>query len=302
MVETHVETMRSRFVRVVGDLLESDDRAVVVLAVINRGLFMEAGLIDRFPDRIIDVGIREQLQIGVAGGLALEGFRPIVAGYAPFLVERTYEQIKLSLTHQAAAAVLVSVGASWDSSGSGRTHQSPADVALVSALPGWTVHVPGHPDELGALLRQAYEADGSTYIRTSIESNRRAHVARASEIATLRRGPSDAATVLVIGPGADEALAAVADLDATVLYTATPTPLDREALDAKVVGDELVLIEPYLAGTSVARVADALSHRPMRIRAHGVRDAEVRRYGAPREHRRFHGLDAEGIRAFITSG
>lgn len=301
MVDTRTDTMRERFVRVVGDLLASDDRAVAVLAVINRGLFEDAGLIERYPDRIIDVGIREQAQIGVAGGLALEGFRPIVSGYAPFLVERPYEQIKLSLTHQGAGAVLVSVGASWDSAGAGRTHQSPADVSLISALPGWTVHVPGHPDELDALLRSAYSGAGSTYIRTSVEANERPYVSTASEIATLRDGTPEGATLLVVGPGADEALAAVDGLDATVLYTATPNPLDADALSAKVRGDDLVIIEPYLAGTSVGRVADALSHRPMRIRSHGVRQPEVGHYGRPSDHRRFHGLDARGIREFVTS-
>ncbi len=301
MAETRTDTMRTRFVRVVGDLLASDDRAVAVLAVINRGLFEEEGLIERYPNRVIDVGIREQSQIGVAGGLALEGFRPIVSGYAPFLVERPFEQIKLSLTHQGASAVLVSVGGSWDSAGAGRTHQAPADVALISALPGWTVHVPGHPDELDALLRSGYAGGGSVYIRTSVEANRSAHVSARSEIVTLRGGTPDGVTLLVVGPGVDEALAAVEGLDATVLYTATPNPLDARTLDAKVAGDDLVIIEPYLAGTSAGRVADALSNRPMRIRSHGVHQPEVGHYGSPRDHRRFHGLDARGIREFVTS-
>ena len=86
-----VETMRDRFTDTVGDLLDTDERTVVVLAVISHSLFTQAGVEARHPERIIDVGIREQTQIGVAAGLALEGFRPIVTGYAPFLVERSLE-------------------------------------------------------------------------------------------------------------------------------------------------------------------------------------------------------------------
>ena len=95
-----------------------------------------------------------QAQIGVAGGLALEGFKPIVTGYAPFLVERTFEQVKLDFDHQGTSAILASVGGSWDASSSGRTHQAPEDVALMASLQSWAVHVPGHPDELEAILRK----------------------------------------------------------------------------------------------------------------------------------------------------
>ena len=47
--------------------------------------------------------------------------------------------------------MLVSIAASYDASEEGRTHQAPEDVALIATLPGWTIHVPGHPDEVEAL-------------------------------------------------------------------------------------------------------------------------------------------------------
>ena len=79
-------TMRDRFINVSGELLDERPELVVVLADIGFSYFTEAGVVERRPRRVLNVGIREQLMIGFAAGLAMEGFRPIVHSYAPFLV------------------------------------------------------------------------------------------------------------------------------------------------------------------------------------------------------------------------
>ena len=290
------DTMRSRFNSVAVDLLASDERSVIVLAAIGSSGF-SADVKAEFGNRIIDVGIREQAMIGVAGGLALEGMRPIVMSYAPFLVERPYEQIKVSLTHQAVDATLVSIGASWDASKEGRTHQAPEDVALMSALPGWTVRVPGTPEEAERAIRQAHAATGSTYIRLSSDTNESSYEKEIGRLVTLRRGSDDAPTVLVVGPLVGEVLEATATSDVTVLYTATPKPIDERGLRAAVLGTDLAIVEPYLEGTSSHVVTSALSDRAMRITSIGVTDPEIAQYGSPTQLRAAHGLDAAGIRS-----
>ncbi|MCZ7533942.1 MAG: transketolase [Acidimicrobiia bacterium] len=294
------ETMRDRFSSVATDLLLRDKKAVVVLAAIGASSFTDAPKTVR--NRIIDVGIREQAMIGVAGGLALEGFRPIVMSYTPFLVERPFEQIKLSLTHQGVHATLVSIGGSWDASTEGRTHQAPEDVAVMSTLPGWTIHVPGTSDEAEQALRLAHESSTSHYIRLSGDQNAASVDVRPGAISILRRGSDHGPTVLAVGPISDAVLEAVERTDATVLYTNVPRPIDADGLRAEVVGSEIVVVEPYLVGTSVAQVAAALSDRPMRIKAIGVTDPELSHYGTPRELRAVHGLDTDGIRTALEHG
>jgi transketolase len=249
---------------------------------------------------VLNVGIREQLMVSVGGGLALAGMRPIVHTYAPFLVERAYEQVKLDLGHQGVHAVLVSIGASYDAAPSGRTHQAPEDVALMDSVPGFSVVVPGHPAEVGTLLRGAFGAldAGSAYLRLSTEANREARpVSPALQV--IR--PGRRAVVVAVGPMLSPVLEAVADLDVTVAYATTVRPFDAVGLRSAEAGSgAVVLVEPYLAGTSSHSVSSALASRPHRLLSLGVPRGELRRYGTPADHAVAYGLDAAGIRRSVT--
>ena len=280
-------TMRQRFYELAREALDADERVAVVTAQIGT----EA--IGDHP-RHFDVGIREQLMIGVAAGLALEGYRPVAHSYTPFLVERPYEMLKLDLGHNDFGAVLVSIAGSYDAAHEGRTHQAPEDVAVVAALPGWTIHVPGHVDEAGRLFRQAMGGDGRTYLRLSEETNH----ARVDGgwLTVLRHGTPGAPLVVAVGPTLRPVLEATADRDVSVAYLATVRPFPHDDFrDALADGTDVVLVEPYLAGTSAAEVAVALRDRPHRLLALGVPNAEFRHYGTGAEHRAAHGLDAGGI-------
>jgi transketolase len=282
--------MRQRFYELSAEALAEDERVWVVLADIG------ASELPRHP-RVVNVGIREQLMIGVAAGLALEGCRPVVHSYAPFLVERPWEQIKLDLGHNDVGAILVSNGASYDASRSGRTHQAPEDVALLATLPGWRIEVPGHRDELERAFRRALPTEERVYIRTTLEEN---HAPVDGDgLVVLRDG---APLVVAVGPTLAPTLDATADLDVGVAYLTTVRPFPRRQLRAALGdGDEVVLVEPYLAGTSAAEVSRALVDRPHRLLSVGIENPELRKYGDPSEHRAAHGLDARGIRAHVES-
>ena len=289
--------MRTVFAEETSALLEEDPLAAVVLAEISADLFAKAAA--RHPERVLNVGIREQLMVSVGGGLALAGMRPIVHTYAPFLVERAFEQVKLDLAHQDVHAVLVSIGASYDAARSGRTHQAPEDVALMDSVPGFSVVVPGHPGEVPALLREAVGTldAGSTYMRLSTEANAEARPVWPG-LQVVRSGRR--AVVVAVGPMLSPVLDAVADLDVTVAYATTVRPFDAEGLRTLASSGAVVLVEPYLAGTSAFAVASALASRPHRLLSLGVGREEVRRYGTPADHAAWHGLDAAGIRRSVT--
>ena len=125
--------------------------------------------------------------------------------------------------------MLVSIAASYDAAEEGRTHQAPEDVALIATLPGWTIHVPGHRDEVERHLWRALATDDRVYLRLSDESN--VAPVFADGLSVLRRGADDAPLVVAVGPTLDQALAATAELDATVAYLSTVRPFDATGLE-----------------------------------------------------------------------
>lgn len=293
--------MRGRFVEVTTELLDSDPNVALVLADISVDRFLANGACERHPQRIVNVGIREQLMVNVAAGMALEGMRPIAHSFAPFLIERSFEQVKLAFSHQGVGGILVSWGSPYDVAAYGRTHQTAADVALMETLPDWRIHVPGHPDEVEYVLRDAARSDDAVYIRLSQQQNAEPAATEDGRLATIQRGSAGAPTIVVVGPLLDAVTEATSDLDATVLYAYTVRPFDTDRLREETTGTDVVLIEPSVEGTLAAEVSSALSDRPHRLLSVGVPRTEHRKYGSAEDHNAAHGLDAPGIRARLRA-
>ena len=294
--------LRGQFVNTAADLLEHDHQTALVLAEISADRF--ADQLDRFPDRVINVGIREQLLISATAGLALSGLRPIAHTFGAFVVERPWEQVKLDLGHQDLGAILVGSYGSYDWPAGGRTHQSPGDVALLDTLRDWTVLTPGHPAEVDAQLRAAVRRDDRTYIRIGGEPNPEPYgVSQAAagqhRFVPLRQGRE--ATVVAVGTTLRSVLAATEGMDITLLYANTIRPFDAAGLRTTLGRPRVVVVEPYLAGTSAGQVAEAMSgldHQQLGI---GVDDPDPHRYGQPSDHDRLHGLDRVGLRQRIAN-
>ena len=217
--------MRTVFAETASALLDEDPLAAVVLAEISADLFAKAAA--RHPERVLNVGIREQLMVSVGGGLALAGLRPIVHTYAPFLVERAFEQVKLDLAHQGARAVLVSIGASYDAARAGRTHQAPEDVALLDTVPGFAVQsCRGIRTRCRTCCARRWGC--STPVRRTCgcrprPTGPRCRCGRGCRWC-VRVGE---AVVVAVGPMLSPVLDAVGDLDVTVAYTTTRSAVRR---------------------------------------------------------------------------
>lgn len=283
---------REYFYRLLPPLLAQNERTALVLAEIGVG-YLESHLTPDIRSRVINVGIREQAMIGVAGGLALAGMRPIVHTFPPFLIERPFEQVKLDLGHQDVGAILVSSGGSYGWPQGGETHFGQRDVALLDTLGGWTVHVPGHVDEVEWMMSSAVFTDDRVYIRLDGVSNDRPYGRPDGTFTVLQRGHSG--TVISVGPMTDRVLAAASGRDVTVLQASTIRPFDSATLRETLTAPDIMIVEPYLAGTSVLQVDRALADVRHRVLGIGVEAGERRKYGTVAEHDRANGLDVDGL-------
>ena len=122
--------MRRRFGKIINELAKKDKKIVLLVGDIGYGIF------DDFrkenPNRFFNLGICEQSLIGAASGMALEGLKPWVYTITPFLIERSYEQIKLDFGYQKLPINLISVGGSFDYSKLGCSHHCYNDISILS--------------------------------------------------------------------------------------------------------------------------------------------------------------------------
>ena len=149
------------------EIARADERLVVV-ANDSIGSSNLGGFHEELPSRLINVGIAEQNQVGVAAGMENGGKIPVVSCAGSFLSARATEQIKIdaAYSHRHILLCAQSPGLAYGALGS--THHSAEDVAIMRSFPGMSVIVPADPAETAGAVRWAYsELDGPAYIRIS---------------------------------------------------------------------------------------------------------------------------------------
>jgi transketolase len=285
--------MRKAFAQTATDLFRNDPRVAIVLADISTEYFKNA--FEHDPSRIVNVGIAEGTMVGVAAGFAMEGFHPIAHSLSPFMAERPYEQLKLDFGYQGLGGTFVGAGGSYDYSGEGGTHHAGGDAAVMLAIPGMQVLVPGSGDEVDRLLRSTYANGAPTYVRTSLAMNEQTFEVEPGRLEIVRRGAK--ATVIAFGPMLSRALLASEGLDVTVAYATSLEPFDTATL-AALVGDrpKVIAVEPWYEGTAAPALTRALEHLPSTYTFFGVPRRFVHDYGMWSEIDADLGLDAAGLR------
>ena len=268
---------RDAFAKTIELLAESDPRIVAVvsdsLGSSKLGKFRE-----RFPDRLVNVGIAEQTAVAVGAGLANGGKVPFVSAAACFLTARAMEQIKADIAYSNVNVKLIGQSSGVAYGELGPTHHSIEDMAWLRLFTNLTVIVPSDPWETEQAIRAAAALDGPVFVRVSRmpvpaldRASPRFEIGRAE---TLVEG--DDVAIICNGTMVHRAVAAAAVLHADgigarVVNMSTINPLDESAILAAAATGAIVTVEEgSVRGGLGGAVAEIVAgHRPVPMRIMG---------------------------------
>lgn len=218
----------SVFGRALCEMASAEPRLVAITAAMKLG----TGLDDfarLFPMRFIDVGIAEQHAVGMAAGLALGGYRPVVSIYSTFL-QRAFDQLAQEICLQNLPVIFA-----MDRAGlvgeDGATHHGAFDLSYLRLLPNMTIMAPSDQAELRDMLWAALEVEGPVAVRYPRGCGPLEEVSPEPE-------PVEFGRAVVVRQGKDVALLAVGRMVHVALEAASL--LSKEGIDAEVVNVRFV--------------------------------------------------------------
>ena len=298
---------RAAFAATLLELATADPR-VVALANDSVGSSNLKAFRERFPDRVINVGIAEQNMVGMAAGLANGGMLPFVCGASCFLTGRAMEQVKVDLAYSRSNVKLCGMSSGVAYGELGPTHHSIEDLAWTRAIANMTVIVPADPVETASALRAAAAYEGPVFFRLSripvpnvhppdyrFEIGRAARLREGGDVTLIANGTMVARALAAAG------LLAADGIRAAVLNMSTVRPLDRQAVIQAAAAGPIVTIEEHTVygglGGAVAEVV--VEERPVRMRLLGI-PGEFAPTGSPEFLFEYFGLTPENIRRAAT--
>ncbi len=308
--------MRRACLDMVYELAKRDPRVVFVGSDLGPGVLDE--MKKEMPDRFYMEGVSEQAVIGIAAGLAMEGFIPYVNTIATFITRRCYEQVAIDLCLHNLPVRLIANGGGLVYAPLGPTHLAIEDIAIMRALPNMTVVAPADAEEMRRFMETTLDWKRPIYIRLGKGGD--PVVTRPEDgfeigRAALLRQPG---TVLIVSTGVmtGRALEAAETLsgdgiESGVLHAPTVKPLDENAVLAAAKEASLVvtLEEHTLIGGLGSAVtdlfADNLNNGGPKVLRLGIPDAFPAEYGSQDSMLETFGLQppaiADAVREAVSS-
>ena len=265
---------RDAFGETLRDLGGENENIVVIDGDVNNSTRTEF-FAEKYPQRFFNLGIAESNMVSTGSGMAAAGKDVIVSSFAVFLIDNAYDQIRMGIAFPHLPVRLVGSHSGISIGEDGPSQMSIEDLALTTALPGFTVLVPADAPSTKALTRAMFELDGPSFLRTGRSKCAVVYpdgadfkIGKANQ---LRDGKD--LTIIACGLMVAAALEAAADLEAEgiqsrVLDMHTVKPLDEEAIEqaaretGAIVTAEEHLLEGGL-GAGVARVVSMWNPVPM---------------------------------------
>ena len=283
--------MRNTFARTFHEIAREDERQCMVVADIS-----PAGAMDEFrsayPRRFVNVGVAEQIMIGMAAGMAMRGLRPWAYTIATFALFRPFEFVRDDLCYQQLPVTVVGVGGGVTYAQLGATHHAMEDVAIACALPNMQVLAPCDPYETAEATRWcAAQKGGPVYLRLGKagEPALCPHSSEDWQFGKLRKLRDGHDAIIGYGPILKLAMDAVPE--AAIYSCHTLKPLDRSGIAAALRRHRHALV--------IEEATRWLGDRTP-FPSLSLRDDFPHTYGTHADVLKAHGLTAERIREALN--
>lgn len=265
----------------------------------------------RFPERLINVGIAEQSLVSVAAGLALGGKIAATCNAAPFLISRANEQIKVDVCYNQANVKMFGLNAGTSYGPLASTHHSLDDISVMRGFGNVQIFAPADALECRQIVDYALRCHGPVYIRLDGKALPDVHGAdyqfTPGQVDILRQGAN--LSIVALGSVVHEAVDAAKVLaeqgiQAQVINLSSIRPLQRDVLLSALSGTRAVISveEHNINGGVGSLVAEVLAEAGLGIALIrlGIGDGEYAAAGAREPTRALHNIDAAGIVAAAT--
>lgn len=279
--ELEKRTVKEVLRETIPQLCEKDPRVFYL----DADLMACAGTVDwskKNPRHSVNCGIAEANMVGVAAGMALEGFRPIIHSFAAFISRRAFDQMFLSAAYAQNAVTVLGSDAGVTAEYNGGTHMAFEDMALYRAIPGATVLDISSGVMMADLLEQCVNLPGIKYLRFGRKAYPRIYAEDAHFVIgkAIEVRPGNDAAIFASGVMVAEAVLAAEQLqkegiEAAVVDMFTVKPLDEAAVIAyaKKTGAVVTAENHSVVGGLYSAVSDLLARRcPVRMDFVAVED------------------------------
>ncbi len=246
------------------DMAEADERLLGVTPAMCEGSGM-AEFAQRFPGRFFDVGIAEQHSITLAGGMACEGMKPVVAIYSTFL-QRAYDQLIHDIALQN-LPVMFAIDRAGIVGPDGATHDGVFDLSFLRCVPNMVIMAPTDENECRLMLTTGFRHDGPSAVRYPRDTGPGAPLQPSLETIAIGKGvvyrEGRETALLVFGSLLHEALRAAEQIDATVVNMRFVKPLDEGLIDEMAAQHSLLVTieENMIEGGAGSGVNEYLNSR-----------------------------------------
>ncbi len=161
---------RGTFGTVLKDAASCNDRIVALSADLTRASGLEQ-FASAYPERFYNVGIAEENAVGMAAGLADQGYIPFVTTFANFAALRANEFVRHFMGYMKCNVKLVGLSAGFAMELFGNTHYGLEDIAVLRSIPNIEILSPADGLEVAKCVEYAAEKTGPVYIRLTGKMN-----------------------------------------------------------------------------------------------------------------------------------